>query len=384
MDEGTLMNYDSNLPGNQGNTKLSEIAVDRTLPLFPTGIAQENALTTMQVAFQALTELARRQNYFLRSEGQIQWDGTNIRFDAGALVNSMDLEILSSEGVTNHAFTLRLQGDLSVNGNSTFVNIPMSDGDLLYLELDATLFVNLGTTFNLDNAVSGTGTTAGRRVLKQPMSTAMPQLAIAATKGGSLFYIPLALCRGTDILWIPHGIRWPINTTSTLGAIIVAGFSAYPEQFAGNQAQLLTGLSNLATNGGVLLITQSINLTQSISIPDSVKILGRGLDKNALNLLPGATLLMGNRCVIEGVQITTTASWTGVAINLTGTRSRILDTRIDVSLSVNSSSATCVTVNGSRNRIKDCIFNGVASPSARIGINYVSGSDNADIDCEET
>lgn len=377
------MSFDSNLPPNQGNTKISELAVDRVMPLFPTSGPQENALVTLQTAFQALTELSRKSNYILRSEGQMHWTGTELRFDAEFVVNSINLEILASEGTVNRAFQLRMQGSTTSNGTNTFLNIPMADGDLLYLELDSTLLVDLGGVFNLDNAASGTGTTAGFRVVKQPMTTAMPKLQIGAAGGGSLFHIPLALRRGTDIFFIPHGFLFPAGTVSSLGAILVDGLSAYPEQFVTDQLDLLLACSALSVGGGVILIKAPFSVNQVINVPDSVKILGRGLDKNAITLVPGGNLTLGNRCKLESLQIITAALWTGQAIAVNGNRSRVLDCRVDLSASASSSSVQGIAVTGSRNRIKDCILNGVTA-SSRIGINYVSGADNADIDCEDT
>lgn len=374
------MSYDSNRPANIGDTKLSELAVDRTLPLFDSSGPQTNALIGLESAFRALTELARKSNYILRSEGQIQWNGTDIRFDAGAVVNSMNFEVLATEGSIDPAYQLRLQGSTSSNGVSTFKNIPMSDGDLLYMELDASELLDSGSSFDLENAVNGGGITAGYRVIRQSMSTALPKLTIGATDGGSLFYIPLALRRGTDILWIPHGIRWPAGTTSALGAIIVEGFDAYPERFVSNQTQLLSALSDLsALGGGVILVKEAFTIDQTINVPDNIKILGRGR-KNPITLAVGASIVLQNRCYLEGLKLITAASWTGQAVQMNGTRNRVISLWLDLSASADSSSVKGVQVAGNGNRINDTSFTGVSTN--RVGINYSSGTDNADIDCE--
>ena len=107
------MNFDSNLPGNQGNTKLSELAIDRAPKLFDTAGPQTNALVSSEVAFSALLELSRRQNYILRSLGNMNWSGTQLRFDDSAQANNIIFDVLATEGLTNHSFSLVMQGSTS-------------------------------------------------------------------------------------------------------------------------------------------------------------------------------------------------------------------------------------------------------------------------------
>lgn len=375
------MNFAGNRPLNQGDTKLSEIAVDRATPLFQGSAPQQNALVTMEVAFRALTELARRQNYILRSEGSMQWTGTEIRFDANALANSVHLEVLATEGSVNPAFALRMQGSLSANSPTEFLNIPMDDGDLVYLELDSTLLVDQGSSFDLENAINGGGTTVGFRVLKQPMTTAMPQLQIAAAGGGSLFYIPLALRRGTDIFWIPHGIRWPAGSTSVLGAVIVEGVEAYPERFVDSQAELLAACADLGPQGGgVIMLLDDFSIDQVIAIPAGVKVMGRGKTKYTVTVLPGGGFSLGSRAEIADLSLVASAAFTGaVVVFNSADKARLFGVSIDISATTDVSTNRAAFIDGNWNRLYDCEIIGTVSTN-RIGVYYNSGANNADVD----
>lgn len=376
------MNFDDPRPANSGDTKLSEVAVDRAIPLITGSAPQDNALVTAETAFRAITELARRQNFILRSEGSIQWNGTEIRFDSNALANSIDLEILASEGSVNPAFTVRLQGSTVSNTATTFLNLPMADGDLLYLELDSTQLVDLGASFDLGNGVNGGSIATGLRVLSTPMSTAMPKLQIGISGGGSLFYIPLALRRGTDLFWIPHGIRWPSGTTSGLGAVIVEGIEAYPERFVDTQADLLTAISDMAgQGGGVILIDGPFSVSQTIVVSSNIKILGRGVGKNTITMLAGSQFQLGAGAELANIDFVADAARTGSMVLMNSTKAQITNCYLDISAQVNSAiSSRAVQVTGSWNRLYNCTINGVVTPSIRVGVLYSGGTNNADID----
>lgn len=315
------MNFDSNLPGNQGNTKLSEIAIDRTPKLFDTAGPQTNALTAEEVQFAALTELARRQNYILRSVGNMNWSGTQLRFDDSAVANNIVFDVLATEGATNHSFSLVMQGSTTVNGTNTFEFINLTDGDMLYMELNSALITDLGASFNLDNAASGTGTTVGMRLLKTTVAAGMPKVTQSPT-GGTLFNIPLAIVRlnaglGTnDIFWIPHGIRWPAGTVSNLGAVLVNGPQPWPDHFASSEATLNSAITACsAAGGGVILVTAPFSITGSINIPANTKLIGRGPGINKITMVNGSFVaLNGQFASMEHVTLVAQAGFAGLMV----------------------------------------------------------------------
>ncbi len=374
------MNDTTPRPPNSGDTKLSEIAVDRGVPFVTGSAPQDNALVTTEIAFRAITELARRQNYILRSEFLMQWTGTEIRFDADSQANNVLLEVLASEGSTNPAFTVRMIGSMAANAPLTFLNLPLDDGDLLYLELDSTLIVDQGLTFDLANAVNGGGVTPGMRVLKSPMTTAMPKLQIGISGGGSIFYIPLALRRGTDIFWIPHGIRWPAGTTSGLGAVIVEGIEAYPERFVENQTDLLTAIGDLGPQGGgVILVIEDFTIDQVIAIPVGVKLMGRGKTKYTIDVLNGGGFTMAAKAEMHDLELLANAAFTGTMVAINGDKAKVSGVKADITATSNVATNRAFQFDCSWSRLYDCEVTGVTAFN-RVGVYYNTGSNNADVD----
>lgn len=455
------MAFDSNRPVNSGDTKLSEIAVDRTIPFVTGSAVNGNGLVTQEIAFRAITELVRRSNYILRSEGFIAWDGTNIRFDSLTQINSINLEILGTEGLINTSMQLRMQGnlagppspvftanatsaskvltgvssftDISIgqtltgtfippgawiesfnigaatitmnlaatggaptlttvtatnpgNGPITYQFLPIADGELLYLELDSTQLVDQGLSFNIQNAVNGGGTQVGMRLLKVPMTTAMPKLQIGLTGGGSIFYIPLALRRGTQLWWIPHGIMWPAGTISTLGAVIVSGVQPWPNFFVNSQAALQAAVSQATVNGGgvILVIDQTVNITTPITIPPNTILLGRGMGINKITVSNGGQLILSSFASIEHCFIEASAGFTGVMISTNGTRARIEKSNLKFDLPTNVATNIAVQANASEGRFIGNQVQGVIGASLRIGFDYTPpgfvGACNIDVD----
>lgn len=214
------MNYNTPRPTNQGDAKLSEVAVDTAVPLLTGSAPQSNALTNTTAQWQAILEGARRHNIMLRSDGisQFIWDGTNLRFDYNSVANTIDLEFLATESASYPSFMVQLVGSTSGNGAQTFQFLPVADGDVVYLELDSTqLAGQAGSPFALYNAINGGGLHVGLRVLVQPISAGMPQLQIGTTGSGSLFYFPLVMRRGGNLMWPINGQVWTPGTTATIG-----------------------------------------------------------------------------------------------------------------------------------------------------------------------
>lgn len=380
------MNQKTPRPAQSGDTKLSEIAVDEVIPLIQGSGAQDNALSTVETAFKALTEIARRQNYFLRSNDIVSWDGAQIRFDGNSPTpTDVFLEFFATEGSINPAFQVKMQGSISVNDATHFLDLPLADGDLLYLELDSALLVDQGSLFTIGNGVNGGSGVTGLRLLKSPIATAMPKIQLSITNGGSLFYIPLALRRGTDILWIPHGIRWPTGTTSRLGAIVVEGLQAYPELFAKTQTQLQNAITTLsAGGGGVILITDAFTINSVINIGSNVKILGRGLGKNAITLLNGSGFIMGSNSELSNLSLIANAAFTGTMVSIVGDKNILMDCKLNLTGTTNVATNKAVNIQGNWNRLYNSAIVAVASPLLRIGVNFQTGANNAAVDTTYT
>lgn len=379
------MAYDSNRAANSGDTKLSELAVDRTLPVFDTSGPQTNALVALEVAMKALAEVIRKTNYILRSQGQIFWDGSDIRFDDGAVANHAFLEILATEGVVNPSFALRMQGSTVGNGPSTFRNIPLADGELIYMELSSALFIDQGTSFDLDNAINGGGTTVGQRLLKTTVAAGMPKLR-QDSAGGTVFNIPLVMRRGSDIWWIPHGIRWPIGTVSTLGAVIVEGVEPWPNRFAENEAQLDSAITACAAaGGGIILLKGSFSINNTKTIPTNTKVLGRGGGSTiapfqSVTMNNGSKfLLSGNFSSMEHVNMIAGAAFTGTMVDIQpGFGNTVEYCNLDLTATTDVSTNRGITMAGSGNRCYRNFIRGVNTN--RIGVFYAGGSDNTDVD----
>lgn len=383
------MNFDDNLPGNQGNTKLSEIAIDRKPKLFDTAGPQTNALISSEVAFAALTELSRRQNYILRSIGNMNWTGSQLRFDDSAIANNIVFDVLSTEGVTNHSFSLVMQGSTTVNGAATFQFINMADGDMLYMELNSALITDLGSSFNLDNGASGTGTTVGMRLLKTTVALGMPKVTQSPT-GGSLFNIPLAICRvnaglGTnDIFWIPHGIRWPAGTVSNLGAVLVNGPQPWPDHFASSEATLDSSLSACSSaGGGIILITAPFSITGVKVIPANTKIIGRGPGINKITMINGSQIQMSAAfSYLEFVSLLAQSGFAGTMVSITGNGGTVRECTIDQTNQTDVITNIGVLIGGTNNRLYRNFVKQGSPIVNKIGMSYQVGATgpNTDVD----
>ena len=378
--------YNQANPLDQGATKISEIALDSVQPLIGTPEGG-NMLDATQQMISILKDLLRRQNYILRSNGEMIWDGSQILFNYGSVGNDAVLEILQTEATSQRKWSLTLTGTAGANSTGGFNSIALADGELLYLELDPANFIdNSGSpvsSFALENAVGGGSIVSGRTVKKIALgsTSGIPEMTNPSGGTSTTFYIPLALRKGTDLLWIPHGINWPSGIASKLGAVIVSGLQAYPEFFAASQAELLTIFTALSSVGGVVLVTAPITIDQTVNVPADVKVLGRGMGKNALTVVPGGQIRLGSRSTLSGLPITASATFTGTMVSTnSGNASRIEGCQLDISAATNVATNVCIDITGDNHRIKDCLFKGVVGTN-RKPIQYTSGTGSTFLDC---
>lgn len=144
-----------------------------------------------------------------------------------------------------------------------FNSIALASGEVAYIELDRSLIPSSGSLV-LENGVSGGSLVVGKTVKK---STAGPALVSAASGATGTLSIPLAMNVDGHLWWIPHGIYWPPNTSSPLGAVITStsipiGAIIPFHTFNDNQAYGYTGLKALAPgfqlcDGSVIIDSQS-------------------------------------------------------------------------------------------------------------------------------
>lgn len=212
----------SNIPANQGAVKLSEVATDsaQVIANLP---ANTDSLSVFESLQQVTGDLLTRASMFLTSQfgypstsggGSISWSGSTI-----TLSGSTSIVLKLIQAGSGIATDLILTYGAS-NGETTFNTLPLSTGQILYIELDRGNLT--GSTLTLHNAVSGGSVQAGETV---KVATSLPA-AINTNPSGSgpqgTIAIPLAINIAGNICWIPHGIFWPANTSSPLGAILTS------------------------------------------------------------------------------------------------------------------------------------------------------------------
>lgn len=323
-----MTDYKSPLPTNQGSTKLSEISVDTSSTLLGAD-AHDSALRVTEQILKITADLLRRQNYFLRSSGVINWNTSNqIEFSGSDIY----MDILQTENATQPLISLVLQA-------SDFTSIEVLDGEILYLELDSTLISTLGSTIVIENGLSGGGT-EGKRVKK---GTSMPTIVspIDGLSISTTYCLPIAYAKGSVVHWVPHGITWPAATTSRLGAVIVEGQEPYQDVNVNDYIGLTDALSNLSLTGGIILLTTSINIptATTLSIPENVKVIGRG-PKSELVMNGTSTIKMGKNSDLENLKITAAADFTGNAIHMDSLqpcqRASLSNVTIDMSAAVDT------------------------------------------------
>lgn len=206
------------IPLNQGAVKLSEVATDRaqTIANIP---ANQDALSAYESLQSVVGDLLSRVSLFLTSQqgypstagpGSVVWSGTNITFSSAT---SIVVKIIqASSGIATDL--VLLYG--ASNGTTAFNTISIPNGQILYIELDRSNLT--GSNLILENAAGGGSINPGKTV---KVASSLPTaINTSGSNGQGTMAIPLAINIAGSILWIPHGIFWPINTSSPLGAVI--------------------------------------------------------------------------------------------------------------------------------------------------------------------
>lgn len=398
------MAYDDPIDKNQGAVKISEVFTDRALDIIKTDIG-ESGIKVMEQLVRIAGDALRRINYIMFSPGRINWTGDEIEFDSDSRDNNIIFRILQTEDgnpATPRTVDLVLKGtDAGVNAESIFKSIQMVDGDILYLELDRSLVLAAGASKDLHNAVGGASVFQGLTVKKTNIATGMPSLKAQEGSLTDTFAIPLAMrvdwTDGVDsyqdIWWIPHGIRWPMNTRSALGGVVVLGLETWPSVFVGDQAQLIQALTDLSTSGGIILLNKPISLDSPITVPEGVSIISRsnkyGTAEAGLTLTTGAKITLGEGSKLFNLNIEGAASFGGTSnvveqmIVMAGNKGEIRDCNFRlINVNVGTSEGSCIGVSGTNNRVFNCSFRLGATVTHRIGIKYLGGTNNTDTDSQ--
>jgi hypothetical protein len=423
------MAFDDDISLGQGAIKASEIFMDRAVPLVGSSVGS-SAVKLIENSLDMIGTLLSRQSFILTSTGRIEWKSTatqaEVVFDKDVAfipATNIDLYVLQNEnGVAKKTYTVRMQGAAAADATH-FKTIELQNYELLYIEVDKSQLQASGGTLTITNGIDNSGLwgVAGKvlkKTLVNPATAGMDQLLNPISGGtDTTMYIPLAiridfqLTSGVtekNIWWIPHGIRWPSGTTSTIGAVIVDGSQVYPNYFiAQNENTLVQAISTIngtTSGGGVIILWGDLTLTAAYTIPDNVILISRGFANHTLTLGAGASLTIGNSCKIQDLKIVMSSggyiqtgsfceisgvkfygnSNFGTLLNeamlkVQGTANQIRNCQFEWA---NTTSLTAFGINvaGNENRIRDCKFFGVVSSAFKTGIRYQSGSGNTDTD----
>lgn len=210
------------ITNNQGAIKISEVALDVALPQITTAIS-EDALTVINQLYNLA--LASHGAFHMFSDGRMRWLGQSLFFNSDNRANKMVVRLLKLAG-SNRTIDLIMQGDVTTNTATTFHDIALSNGDLLYLEIHKSQLT--GGTITVENAVNGGSIISGKtlRKVNLTVSTGMPAISIDLSGDGEYLNIPIAfrydwnngIVNLHDLMWPPSGERWKDDTTVEIGA----------------------------------------------------------------------------------------------------------------------------------------------------------------------
>lgn len=393
------MAYDDIKDKNQGSPKISEVFTDRQLDIISTQIG-ESGIKVLEQLVRISGDALRKTNYILWSPGFIKWDGSTIYFDDASRENDIYFRLLQTEQSAPRTIDLIMQASTTANSVNRFKTVSLANGELLYLELDRSTILGSSGSVDLENAVGGGSGVTGKTVKKVALSAISGMPALLSPLGGNTqtFYVPIAMRIDwtdgmdtyQDLWWIPHGIRWPMNVSSSLGSVIVKGFETWPTTFVRSQLELQNAISNLTPTGGIILVTEPFDIDTTITIPSGVSLVGRsdyigGTNPSTLSVLPGGSLILQNRSKLERLFIRSGTSF-GLSNNesmilMSGTRGVIEGCELTLTKpDTGPFEAKAVSITGNDNRLFNCKINNVVGATFKIGIEYVSGTNNIDVD----
>jgi microcystin-dependent protein len=351
----------STIPTPQGAVKLEEVVVNQDPATLVNLPANSDSLSYINTIKDILADAQRRLGHILWSNGRVAWTQVsgdyrvNLNPDPPAATD-IRLRITQSEftGVNQRNIELVIPGStIPTLGNASY---PILADDLVYIDIDvaALAAANLASITVVDGItnLSATGTAVVRKV-------SMTAGGLPRTTQSNSAHIPLFMRQDytvnavnfTDCWWIPHGIRWPKETTSTLGAIITAGSEAWPQYFAGNESELNTALTQASANGGgIVLLKQAITLTGTMNVPTETLVLARGGGAYSLIVDSGATINLASKAELRGLKIVVNGT-TGDWLTMSGVKAKITDSTVSYAT---NNSARKLTI-----AARQCVIDGV-------------------------
>lgn len=360
----------------QGAIKSSEVSLDLVLDIIQSNIGADGMTALTQILGVA-GDAARKTAYILNSNGSVIWDGTNLTFNNGITGTNVVLRLLQPNPSGPMVVDLTMAGSTSAPSPTTFQSIPLANNDLLYIEIDrATLLASAGV-LTVQNAVNGGSGTSPVTLHKVNMSSSsgMPALTNAANGATQTLYIPLAckLNGTTDLYWIPHGIRWPAGTSTTLGAIIESGLETWPDYYVSSEAQLVAAVTALSSSGGVICVDAGFTIDTTIPIPANTILVGRGFTRSILTIAATGLITLGNHSELRCLSILCSAAFAGAAdqdmVRITGAQAIVRDCYMEPQNTGVSHAASCINVQGNDARVINTEFHNTTGSAYRNGIN---------------
>lgn len=411
------MSFDSPILNNQGSSKISEAFTDESLQVIKNAVG-ESGLNTLRLLMKPIADGIRMNNFILHSDGQINWTGTDIEFNADSRANHILFSFLmmdenKADGITPAARTvdLKLTGTTAANSSALFKNIVLNPGELIYIEMDRDVLLDAvspspGTApaqVIIENNVSSSSILTGARLQKVSLTDTAGMPPLLATETGitksQTVNIPIAICYSwndgfeifKDIWWVPHGIRWPENTKSVVGAVVVKGLETLPSVFVRSLLELTDAITALTPIGGIILLQDDITLLSSVTIPSGVTFISRSnLQSGSLNADPsiiiesGASLLLASGAKLVNMNIKGSTGFGSIftesLVRTIGSNAEIRDCSFKLFNTAGPApGAVCVQFDGSGNRMYNSKLRVGPTVNYRVGIKYNSPA-NVDID----
>jgi len=405
------MSYNSQIPDQQGAVKSSEIFTDQQLEIIKNNVG-DTVLASLQGMMKPISDAVRYNNFVLHSTGQMFWQNTlgttSIKFDSDSRANNIVLTLyVMDESAVSRTVDVIVPGTTGSNSLTAFNSITLAANELVYLEISRAnlLAATSGTPSStpgqliLENGITGGSTASGKRVLKTTLTGTAGMPAMIAdmnslTQSNSqTVNIPLAvrydwtdgLTTFPDLWWIPHGIRWPSNVRSVVGAVVVSGFEALPNYFVRSELELTQALTALSSDGGIIVPTQSFSITGAITVPPNVTIMGRSSKYNGINnakitVTNGSGFVLQSNASLTNLPIIVQAAFgsSGVAnvVSLSASGSSVSNCEFSLlsTTPLNLGNTRCVTINASYCKVQENFF--TSSVAGATAIYFTTGFTN--------